>query len=93
MVLPMQTDADRHGGHGHDRRITLTVDGERITVRDERMTPNEILTKAGIDPTTHYLVEVKGRDQTSYEGRGDIEIRVHDGDKFVSVSTGPTPTS
>jgi hypothetical protein len=91
MAQPMQTDADRHGGH--DRRITFTVDGEPITIRMERITPNEILTKAGIDPATHYLVEIKGRHQTSYQGRGDTEIRVHDGDKFVSVSTGPTPTS
>ena len=91
MALPTQTDADRDSGH--DRRITFTVDGERITVRTERMTPNEILTKAEIDPATHYLVEIKGRDQISYEGRGDIEIRIRNGDKFVSVSTGPTPTS
>ncbi|MBL7261582.1 hypothetical protein [Paractinoplanes lichenicola] len=62
MVLPTQTDADRHGGHDHDRPITLKVDGERITVRVDRITPNEILVRAGIDPASHYLVEVKGRE-------------------------------
>lgn len=93
MVLPTQTSDDRRSGLDHDRKISFKVDGERITVRTQRMTPNEILLKAGIDPASHYLVEIKGRDQTSYEGQGDVEIRVHDGDKFVSVSTGATPTS
>jgi hypothetical protein len=39
------------------------------------------------------LVEVKGRYQHSYERRGEEPVRVHDGDVFVSVSTGPTPLS
>jgi hypothetical protein len=91
MTLPVQADADRHDGPR--RKVTFTVDGERFTTREDRLTPNDILALAGLDPATHYLVEVKGRHQTSYEGRGDEKIRVHDGDVFVSVSTGPTPVS
>jgi hypothetical protein len=57
------------------------------------VTANQILRLAGIDPAANYLVEVRGREQVSYQGRGDEEIRVHEHEVFVSVSTGPTPTS
>ena len=75
------------------RPITFTVDGEPVTTTEEHLTANQILSLAGIDPATNYLVRVKGREQESYEGRGDQEIRVHEHEVFVSVSTGPTPTS
>jgi hypothetical protein len=48
---------------------------------------------AGIDPATNYLVQVEGRHQVSYQAHGDEPIRVHENAVFVSVSTGPTPTS
>ncbi|MFG1926855.1 hypothetical protein [Cryptosporangium sp. NPDC048952] len=91
MALPAQTDANRHDGPR--RNITFKVDDERVTTRDDRMTPNEILTLVHLDPASHYLVELKGREQVSYRNHGNDEIRVHDGSVFVSVSTGPTPVS
>ncbi len=91
MTVPVQTDADRHDDPRH--KITLTVDGERVTTPDDRLTPNQILALARVDPASHYLVGIEGRHQTSYQGRGDEQIRVHSGQVFVSVSTGPTPTS
>lgn len=75
------------------RPITFTVDGEPITTIKERLTADQILTLAGIDPATNYLVRVHGREQESYQGRGGEEIHVHEHEVFVSVSTGPTPTS
>jgi hypothetical protein len=75
------------------RPITFTVDQEPVTTTEERLTPNQILSMAGIDPATNYLVQIRGREQESYQGRGDEEIRVHEHEVFVSVSTGPTPTS
>ncbi|MEU7757629.1 hypothetical protein [Micromonospora aurantiaca (nom. illeg.)] len=75
------------------KTITFKVDDESITTTEKDLTPNQILNLAGVDPASAYLVEVKGRHQESYEGRGDTPIRVHAGDTFVSVSTGPTPTS
>jgi hypothetical protein len=75
------------------RSITFTVDGEPVTTTEEQLTPNQVLGLAGIDPATNYLVQVEGRHQVSYQGRGDEPIRVHDNAVFVSVSTGPTPTS
>lgn len=75
------------------RPITFTVDGEPVTTTEEYLTPNQILGLAGIDPAANYLVKVDGRHQESYQGRGDEQIRVHEHEVFVSVSTGPTPTS
>jgi hypothetical protein len=75
------------------RDITFTVDGEAVSTADKELTPNQILELAGVDPAAAYLVQVKGRHQESFEGRGDEPIRVHKNDTFVSVSTGPTPTS
>jgi len=75
------------------RLITFTVDGEPVTTTEEHLTANQILSLAGIDPAANYLVRVRGREQESYQGRGDQEIHVHEREVFVSVSTGPTPTS
>jgi hypothetical protein len=76
-----------------ERSITFTVDDEPVTTTEKQLTPNQILVLAGIDPATNYLVQTEGRHQVSYEGRGDDPIRVHENAAFVSVSTGPTPTS
>ncbi len=78
---------------GHVRSITFTVDNEPITTTEDELTPNQILRLAGIDPATNYLVQVEGRAQESFQGRGDQPIRVHEHEVFVSVSTGPTPVS
>jgi len=75
------------------RSITFSVDGEPVTTTVAELTPNDILRLADIDPATSYLVRVKGREQESFEGRGNDPIRVHQHEVFVSVSTGPTPTS
>lgn len=75
------------------KTVTVQVDDEDVDLPDRDVTPNEILRAAGLDPATHYLVGGKGRHQTSYKGVGDVPIRVHKGQEFTSVSTGPTPTS
>lgn len=71
----------------------ITIDGREFSLEDNESTPNELLTLAGLDPATHYLVRVEGRSQHSYEGRGGERIHIHRGERFVSVSTGPTPVS
>lgn len=73
--------------------VTIVVDGEPLQLPDRDVTPNQILALVELDPSTHYLVEIKGRHQTPYEGKGEIAIKVKDGDVFITVSTGPTPTS
>ena len=73
--------------------INFEVDGEPVVAHEKRLTPNAILQLAGIDPSNHYLVELKGRHQHSYQDVPDKPIRVQEGDRFISVATGPTPVS
>ena len=75
------------------KKVTIILDDETLVLSSRDITPNEILRTAGLDPATHYLVEIKGRQQISYQGKGDVSIRAKDGEKFISLSTGPTPTS
>lgn len=75
------------------RPIPYTVDGQPFTTTDPTLTPRQIMERAGVDPDANYLVEVKGRHQTSYRDRPDEEIRVQKDDTFITVSTGPTPVS
>jgi hypothetical protein len=52
-----------------------------------------MLTEAGIDPASHYLVQLQGQPQISYKDAPDVEIKMHEHMKFISISTGPTPVS
>jgi hypothetical protein len=72
---------------------TFEVDGEPVETSEKSLTPNQIMGLAEVDSTSHYLVELKGRNQDSYEGRGDEPINVHEKQKFITVATGPTPVS
>jgi hypothetical protein len=38
-------------------------------------------------------VEIRGAHKVSYQGKGDQEIKLHEGESFQIVSTGPTPES
>ncbi|MFE9682685.1 hypothetical protein [Streptomyces sp. NPDC006285] len=82
----------RHEGAAH-KTVTVIVDEEPVSGVPRHTTPNEILQLAGIDSATHYLVRVKGRRRDSFKDQGDEEITVHERETFVSVFTGPTPTS
>lgn len=73
--------------------FTYTVDGETQTTAAHELTAAQILTNAGIDAATHYLVQIEGNQRVSYEGKPDQTIHMHEHMKFISVSTGPTPVS
>ena len=77
----------------HDHSIEFTVDGEAVTTRSSDLTPRQIMALAKVDPTTHYLVEIEGRERRSYERVPDEPIHVHEHEKFITVSTGPPPVS
>lgn len=80
----------------HDRereQIEFTVDTEELLTDEAVLTPRQILKLAGIDPENHFLTEIKGREQISFEGRPDEPIRMHDDMVFVSAKVGPTPVS
>lgn len=70
-----------------------TVDDESQETQEHELTPNQILTYAGLDPGTHYLVEIKGATKESFQGKGEVELHMHETMVFVSVFTGPTPVS
>lgn len=74
--------------------IEFTLDGEPETTTEHQLTPDAILRDFGQkDPTTHYLVELRGHHKESYQAKGDIPIHLHPHAKFVSVFTGATPVS
>ena len=69
------------------------VDTETLTTTEKVLTPVQIMGLAGVDPQTHYLVQIKGQHQESYQGKPDEKIHMHPKMKFITVSTGPTPVS
>ena len=69
------------------------VDDEEQTTTEHVLTPAQILSNAGIDASSHYLVELRGNHRESYEGRPNAEIHMHQHMTFISVSTEPTPVS
>ncbi len=73
--------------------FTYTVDDEPQTTTAHELTPVQILSNAGIDAASHYLVQIEGNHRISYQNKPDEEIHMHEHMKFISVSTGPTPVS
>ena len=74
--------------------VHFTVNGEEHKTREPEQTPNHIIRHfAEKDPATNYLVQIKGTTSTSYQGKGEEKIRIHDCENFQTVSTGPTPVS
>lgn len=74
--------------------IRFSLDGEEVTTTHHQMTPNQIIRELGQkDPTTNYLVELRGNHKESYQDRGEELIRLHNNQRFIIVSTGATPVS
>ena len=76
-----------------NKQFEIYVDGESYEAPEKTMTANAVLMLAGLETSEHYLVEIKGKHQDSYEGQGDKEIHLHEGSKFISVFIGPTPVA
>jgi hypothetical protein len=76
-------------------RVThYMVDGESQQTEQDFLTSTQILQQAGIDPATHYLVQIVGNhEKESYKDTPDKPIKMHEAMKFVSVFTGSTPVS
>jgi len=87
------TEADESTKHEHPRPVVIVLDDEPLDLPEHRTTPDAILKLTKLDPATHYLVHLKGRERVSYKGKGHEELHVHKDERFVSVSTEPTPTS
>ena len=70
-----------------------TVDDEPQTTSEHVLTPREILTKAGLNPTSYYLVLIRGNEQVSYKDKYDEQIHMNQNMTFISVFIGETPVS
>ena len=75
------------------KQFTIVIDGEQFEAPEKTMTANEILSLGGLSTDEHYLIEIKGKHQDPFEGKGDQEIHLHEGSKFISIFTGPTPVA
>jgi hypothetical protein len=94
-VSESDAQAERTGeDHSHEKTTEFSVDGEEFSTPEKTLTPRQIMTIAGVDPATHYLVEIKKHgEQESFEGRPEVPISMHDELQFVTISSGPTPVS
>jgi hypothetical protein len=70
-----------------------TVDDEPESTEERVLTPAQILQSAGTNPATHYLVQIDGHHQISYQNNPNAEIHMHEHMRFISIPTGPTPVS
>ena len=92
--MKTETEPQKGNGKGQDNPVFYyTVDKEPQETFEHVLTPEQILDKAGIDSKLHYLVELVGNTQKSYEGKPKEEIHMHQKMEFISVAVGPTPTS
>lgn len=75
------------------KKIEYTVNGKAQSTDQKGLTARQILVNAGIDPESNYLVQIVGKKQIPYKDDPDEIIKIKDGMKFISISTGPTPVS
>jgi hypothetical protein len=75
-----------------EKTIVYFVDKEKQETADPILTVAQILEKAGLDPKTHYLVELRGEHQIKHVDPNE-KLHIHEHEKFISVFSGPTPLS
>lgn len=73
--------------------FNYTVDDEPQTTSEHVLTPKDILEKVGLNPTTYYLVQIRGSEQVPYKDKYDEQIHMHQHMTFISVFIGDTPVS
>ena len=77
---------------GSEKVIVYFVDNEKQETQVPILTVAQILEKAGLDPKTHYLVELRGEHQIKHVDPNE-QLHLHEHEKFISVFSGPTPLS
>lgn len=78
----------------HHGATKFFVDGEEYKTRQHEYTPNAIIAEfGGLAPASHYLVKIAGGAKESFQGKGDVSIRIHEGERFQIISVGPTPVA
>lgn len=85
---------EKKGEQSHEHPVfQYTVDDEAQTTNAHVLTPREILTKAGLNPVTYYLVLMRGHEKISYKDKYDEQIHMNQHMTFISVFIGDTPVS
>jgi hypothetical protein len=74
-----------------EKTVTIEVD-EIPVVTPKDTTPREVLIAAGKDPAKRQLVRVQGKHQEPFPDPDQV-IHVHEGEQFVTTSTGNTTVS
>ncbi len=72
--------------HKHESResITITIDGQPFTTRDDDQEAAALLRLAGVDPTQYDLAKIKHNGDTKIY-RDEKVIHLEDGNAFVTV--------
>jgi len=73
--------------------FNFTVDGEPLSTAEHELSPRQILQEAELDPSSYYLIELRGPEQISFQSSPDSPIHMHDNLRFIAVFTGPVPVS
>jgi hypothetical protein len=73
--------------------FTIFVDELTLTTEDKTLTPNQILELAQLNPQTHYLIQIEGKHQESFEKDPTKILHIHEKMKFISVSREPAPVA
>ena len=73
--------------------IAIKIDNEPHEAPENPMLAKEILRLGGLDPDSHYLVQIKDGQRIKYEGKGEQPIFLFDGAEFVGHYTGPRGVS
>ena len=84
-------ESEQHNGH-HQHPVHFTEDGEPLEIETNSLTMSEILALIGKAPDNWYLVEKKGRERIDFRDPSTV-VEIHEGAKFITVFTGPTPVS
>lgn len=70
--------------HEHHKQITITIDGQSFTTRDDDQEAASLLRLAGVDPAQYDLAKIRHEgDPKVY--RDEKVINLKDGDAFVTV--------
>lgn len=78
--------------HPEHHEYHYSVDGEAQVSPTKHRTVRVILETAGVDPSDHYLVQLRGHEKIEYKDLEQV-ISLHEHERFVTVYNGPTPVS
>lgn len=70
--------------HEKQKELTITIDGQPFTTRDDDQEAASLLRLAGVDPAQYDLAEIKRNGETKVY-RDEKVINLKDGDAFVTV--------